>query len=74
MPKETIKLNSNQLSILKTINRVYNGSGKGCKSIEITADHRVLQFLLDSGLVFKTGEGWFPSTKGQDYLSNYADQ
>lgn len=73
MPKEIIKLNNNQLSALKVIDRVYTGSGKGCKSIEITVDHRTLQLLLDQGLVFKTKEGWFPSTKGQDYLLQYGN-
>lgn len=69
MQKEII-LNQNQISILKIIDHVYSEKKRGCQTIGLSVHPMDLLFILKNDLIFKTNEGYFPSTKGQEYLKN----
>jgi len=58
---------------LKVINNVYERTGHGCLTIEITTSKRDLINLEKLGFIFRNSEsGWFPSTKGQEYVREFA--
>jgi len=64
---------SNELfETLKVINNVYEKSGHGCLTIEITTDRKDLQKLEMLGFIFRNSEsGWYPSTNGQEYVRKF---
>jgi len=57
-----------QKKALKFIAMFYDKAEKGCQSVGIISDLKTLRDLEKMDLIFKTKEGWFPSTKGQDYV------
>lgn len=66
-------LNQEQTNVLKVINRVYNETKKGCQTIELTTSQDTLKILETFGIIFRTKEGWFPSTAGQNYIIKYGN-
>lgn len=66
-------LTKDLFEILKVINNVYEKSGHGCLTIEITASKSDLINLEKLGFIFRNSEsGWFPSTKGQEYAREFS--
>ena len=58
---------------LKFLDEFYKKSKSGCKTLEITTSNEMLNELLDQELIFRTKEGYFISTIGQDYLANISE-
>lgn len=65
---EKIKLTIKQRKALNLIAMFYDKAEKGCQSVGTISDPKTLRDLEKMDLIFKTKEGWFPSTKGQDYV------
>ena len=64
---------SNKIATLKFLNEFYEKNKCGCKTLEITTDANVITELFLQDFIFKTKEGYFISTLGQDYLANVSD-
>lgn len=65
---QKIKLKIINKRRLRIIVNYYYIHKEGMKKIDELGDVRE---LLDLELIFKTSNGYFPSTKGQDYINNY---
>jgi len=62
--------NSEKIITLKFLDNFYKASKKGCLSLDITTDRNLIAELLRDELIFKTAEGYFISTKGQELILN----
>lgn len=67
---EKISLTIKQKELLEFINLFYDRRQNGCRSIATIKNANALRELEEMDLIFKTSEGWFPSTKGQNYVNN----
>lgn len=64
---------SNKNATLKFLNEFYEKSKSGCKTLDISTDKEIIDDLLANEFIFKTNEGYFISTLGQEYLSNVSE-
>ena len=65
--KNIIKLDRELTEALRQIT-IFYATYKAGKQ---TKASRQLRLLKKMGFVFRTAKGWFPSTKGQDYINRY---
>lgn len=61
---------NDKISTLKFLNEFYEKNKKGCISLETSTDPDIITELFLEGFIFKTKEGYFISTYGQEYLLN----
>lgn len=68
MPK--VNLNKDQYAVLKFIKQYYDYNKNGCLTVSIVTSRSTLLFLEKGNLIFKTKDGYFPTTEGQTLVKN----
>lgn len=63
-----INLNQQEINALNMLRDFYEAYSEGCKTIETLFDKDTLRKLEIIDFIFKTGEGYFISTLGREYL------